>query len=152
MPGFETEHFGQVPLAPEVEFEFPCGLPGFDERRRFMPLRFERSDPLIFLQSLEDPGLCFITVPVLVADPAYRLEMEAEDLEAIGLDGFRQPRIGEDVMCLAVVSARPDGPTANLLAPVVVNLRNRRAVQAVAAARGYSHQHPLVSEESAVCS
>jgi flagellar assembly factor FliW len=151
MPGFETEHFGQVPLAPEVEFEFPRGLPGFDERRRFIPLRFEHSDPVIFLQSLEDPGLCFITVPVLVADPAYRLEMDTEDLEAIGLDGSRQPRIGEDVMCLAVVSARPEGPTANLLAPVVVNLRNHRAVQAVVPGSGYSHQHALMPEESAVC-
>ena len=130
---------------------FPCGLPGFEERRRFMPLRFERSEPLIFLQSLEDPALCFITLPVLAAEPAYRLEMAAEDLRQ-SASGFRQPRIGEDVLCLAVVSARPDGPTANLLAPVVVNLRNLRAVQAVAAARGYSHQHPLVSEETAVCS
>jgi flagellar assembly factor FliW len=152
MSGFETEHFGQVPLASEVEFEFPRGLPGFEERRRFIPLRFEPSDPLIFLQSLEDPGLCFITLPVLAADPEYRLDMDMEDLEAIGLDGSRQPRIGQEVMCLAVVSVRPDGPTANLLAPVVVNLRNRKAVQSVAPGSSYSHQHALVAEETAVCS
>ncbi len=152
MPEFETKHFGPVPETPEVEFVFPRGLPGFDERRRFVPLRFEQSDPLIFLQSLEDSGLCFITVPVLVIDPAYRLAMDAEDMKAIGLNGARQPRIGEEVMCLAVVSARPEGTTANLLAPVVVNLRDGRAVQAVMAESEYSHQHTLAPEETAVCS
>jgi flagellar assembly factor FliW len=152
MSEFETKHFGPVPETPEVEFVFPRGLPGFDERRRFVPLRSEQSDPLIFLQSLEDSELCFITVPVLVIDPDYRLGIDTEDLEAIGLDGSRQPRIGAEVMCLAVVSARPEGTTANLLAPVVVNLRNRQAVQAVMAGSEYSHQHALAPEETAVCS
>jgi flagellar assembly factor FliW len=152
MSGFDTKYFGQVPVAPQVEFEFPHGLPGFDEHRRFVPLRFEHSDPLIFLQSLEDPGLCFITVPVLVADPTYRLAIEADDLEAIGLNSSRQPRIGEEVMCLAVVSVRPEGPTANLLAPVVVNLRNRKAVQSVSTGSSYSHRHALAPQETAVCS
>ena len=43
----------------------------------------------------------------------------------------RQPRIGEDVLCLTVLSIRETGPTANLLAPMVVNLHNRKAVQAM---------------------
>ena len=152
MSGFETKHFGQIPQTPAVEFAFPRGLPGFDNCRRFVPLRFEQSDPLIFLQSLENSELCFITVPVLVIEPAYRLTMDAEDLEAIGLNGSRQPRIGEDVMCLAVISARAEGTTANLLAPVVVNLHNGQAMQAVMTGSEYSHQHALLPEETAVCS
>jgi flagellar assembly factor FliW len=67
--------------------------------------------------------------------------MSAEDIRLLGL--WRAPRIGEDVLCLAVLSIRPEGPTANLLAPVVVNLRNRLAVQAVAPDSEYSHRHPL---------
>jgi len=55
------------------------------------------------------------------------------------------------VLCLAVLSFRPTGPTANLLAPVVVNVANLKAVQAVMADSGYSHQHALAAQE-AVCS
>jgi flagellar assembly factor FliW len=33
-----------------------------------------------------------------------------------------------------------------------VNLKNRKAVQAVRADSGYSHQHALVPEEAPVCS
>ena len=56
------------------------------------------------------------------------------------------------MLCLTVLSVRETGPTANLLAPIVVNLRNRKAVQAVAAESDYSHQHALMPEEASVCS
>jgi flagellar assembly factor FliW len=36
-------------------------------------------------------------------------------------------------------------PTANLLAPIVVNLKTHRAIQAIQADSGYSHQHPLLA-------
>src|SRR5215467_1244354 len=85
MSFFQTKHFGRIPLEPEVEFHFARGLPGFDSRRRFVPLHFPQTDPLIFLQSLEDADLCFITVPVLVVDPEYRLSIERDDLEFLEL-------------------------------------------------------------------
>ncbi|MDE3165489.1 MAG: flagellar assembly protein FliW [Acidobacteriota bacterium] len=151
MPVMQTKNFGTIEYAPDSELEFPRGLPGFDERRRFVAVRFVESDPLIYLQSIEDPGLCFITMPVLAVDPAYRLRLAGEDLNEIGLPGARQPRIGEEVFCLTVLSIRETGPTANLLAPIVINLKTRRAVQAIAPEGGYSHQHELLPAESLVC-
>src|SRR3954447_10845870 len=151
MPVLKTKNFGPVSFASGAALEFPRGLPGFDARRRFVALHFTNADPLIFLQSLEDPELCFLTLPVLVVDRAYRLHVEPEDRELIGL-GSGELRIGDNVLCLAVLSLREDGPTANLLAPVVVNARNRVCVQAVAPQSAYSHQQPLVIEEAAACS
>ena len=145
----ETKNFGKISFEPESELEFPGGLPGFDDRKRFVAVRFVESDPLVYLQSLEDPGLCFITMPILAVDPKYRLKVSGEDLEQVGLPAARQPRIGDDVLCLTVLSVRETGPTANLLAPVVINLRSRKAVQAVAQEPGYSHQHVLLPGESA---
>jgi flagellar assembly factor FliW len=143
MPLFETRDFGPIDYQPEAALEFPRGLPAFENRRRFLALTLPQSEPLVYLQSLEDAGLCFITVPVRVVDNRYRLAMADEDLELIGLVPGAAPRIGEDVLCLAILAVREDGPTANLLAPVVVNLGNRRAVQAVAPEAAYSHQHPI---------
>jgi flagellar assembly factor FliW len=151
MPVARTTSFGQVSYDAGAVIEFPRGLPGFDRRRRFLAVRFPDSDPLVFLQSLEDAALCFITLPVLAIEPRYRLEVSAEDLVLVALPEGRRPRIGEDVLCLAVISIHPEGPTANLLAPVVVNLQNRRAVQAVAPEPRYSHRQPL-GQEAAVCS
>jgi flagellar assembly factor FliW len=150
MPVAQTTSFGQIAYDSESVIEFPRGLPGFDERRRFVAVRFPESDPLIFLQSLEETGPCFITLPVRAVEPHYPLEMNEEDLALVDLAAGRRPAIGKDVLCLAVVSIREEGPTANLLAPVVVNLRNRKAVQAVAAEPRYSHRHAL-GREAPVC-
>jgi flagellar assembly factor FliW len=152
MLSVHTQYFGTLSYEPDAPLEFPRGLPGFDDRRQFLALRFEDTQPLVYLQSLEDPGLCFITLPVLAIDPQYQLRVDGEDRDLIGLAVGRALRIGDDVLCLAVVSIRESGPTANLLAPVVVNLGNRKAIQAVAAESGYSHQHALVLEEAPVCS
>jgi flagellar assembly factor FliW len=148
MPVMQTKNFGTISYEPESELEFPCGLPGFDSRKRFVAVRFVESDPLVYLQSLEDPGLCFVTMPVLSVDPRYRLKVASEDLGHLGLPPVRQPRIGEDVFCLTVLSIRETGPTANLLAPIVINLKTRRAVQAIAPGSDYSHQFELMPEES----
>jgi flagellar assembly factor FliW len=152
MPVVQTHNFGSISYSHEAAIEFPRGLPGFDDRRRFLALQFEDTAPLVFLQSLERADLCFITMPVLAVDPQYRLQVSTEDLTEVDLSPLRQPRIGEDVLCLAVLSISESGPTANLLAPVVVNLRNLKAVQAVAPESGYPHRHALVTEEAPVCS
>jgi len=148
----ETKYLGKISFEPGSELEFPCGLPGFECRKRFLAVTFPASEPLIYLQSLEDPDLCFITMPLLAVDPRYRLNVSKEDLNRLGLRPASQPRIGEDILCLTVLSMREAGPTANLLAPIVVNLRNRRAVQAIGPDGGYSHQYELIPAEASVCS
>jgi flagellar assembly factor FliW len=151
MPETETTNFGLIHFAPESVFEFPHGLPGFEDRHRFLPVQNPRSAPILFLQSLEDPALCFTTLPIWVIDPGYHLHVMEQDLDLLGLTQDREPRIGEEVMCLAILSIRKTGTTANLMAPVVINLRNHVAVQAVSPETGYSHRHGLFPQEATTC-
>jgi flagellar assembly factor FliW len=157
MHAFETKLLGEISYEDDAVIEFPHGLPGFDEFRRFVAVTLEHTNPLVFLQSVEDAALCFTTLPVLSVDPCYRLSLSGEDRDLVDLPAGRQPVIGREVLCLAVLSIRETGATANLLAPVVVNPRNLKAVQAVAQESGYSHQHVLTvteeeTEEVALCS
>jgi flagellar assembly factor FliW len=152
MPSFDTKNFGRVEFESRDTIEFPRGLPGFEDRRRFLAIRQERTAPLVFLQSLEDPGLCFITAPVLAVEPRFRLKLSEEDRYAAGLASVRKPRIGKNVWALGVISVRETGPTVNLLAPLVINLSSLRAVQAVMRDSAYSHRHALPAPAEAVCS
>ena len=145
MPETETTNFGTISFAPESVFEFPNGLPGFEERRRFLPVQNPQTAPILFLQSLEEPSLCFTTLPIWVVDPLYRLHIMEQDLEVLKFPADHEPRIGSDILCLAVLSIRKTGTTANMLAPVVVNTENGRAVQAVRSDSMYSHKQALCS-------
>jgi flagellar assembly factor FliW len=147
-----TQNFGELSYADGALLEFPAGLPGFEARRRFLPVTIPASEPLVFLQSEEDAGLCFITLPVRSVDPDYRLLISQEDRALIGLDGAGPLEPGPALLCLAVVALAEDGPTANLLAPIVVNMSNRKAVQAIGPGSEYSCRHALLPvEEAAAC-
>ena len=138
-----TPQFGPGDYDQGSAFEFPAGLPGFEALRRFVLVERPALAPIVFLQSLDAPEVCFPTAPVEAIDPRYQLALTPEDRRQIALD-----ELNDEILCLAMLSAPENGPlTANLLAPVVVNPRTRRAVQAIRIDSCYSHQHPLAKSE-----
>ncbi|HUI55982.1 MAG TPA: flagellar assembly protein FliW [Bryobacteraceae bacterium] len=146
MPRLLTTYFGEIDFADASVFQFPHGLPGFETEHAFVFLRQPHTEPLMFMQSLTDPKLCFILLPILVADPRYRVNFDKEDIAELKLEPGRQPRIGEDILCAAILRAgdaeHPD-PTVNLMAPVVVNLKEKIGMQVIQPESGYSHREPL---------
>ena len=154
MPKCLTKSHGEIEYSEDVVMHFPEGLFGFESETRFLPIEVPGLHPLLFLQSVDRQALCFITLPILVIDPAYRLTLSPADLELAGMPPGHQPAIGEDVLCLAILTLHKDAPaTANLIAPLVMNLRTRQAVQAIVCEGEYSHQHIVpASSPEAVCS
>jgi flagellar assembly factor FliW len=130
------------------DLEFPQGLPAFETYTRFRLVQSSRYEQLLFLESKENPDLSFPVVPVPLLDPNYQLTLSDEDCIALGIEAAGTALA--QIVCLAVVTAYEDlPPTANLLAPVVVNFANGRAVQSVRADAVYSHKHPLIPPEVA---
>jgi flagellar assembly factor FliW len=127
MPEAATKYFGTIEYQPEAVIRFSSGLPAFEEETEFLTLEPASSAPLVFLQSLRRPGLCFLTLPMEIVAPEYSLEMTKEDIASLGLDAARQPRPGADVRCLAMLAVpKAGGITANLLAPVVIDRAGNR--------------------------
>jgi flagellar assembly factor FliW len=150
MPHALTAQFGTLDFEDDAVLSFPAGLPGFEHCRQFVLLEQPGLAPLVHLQSLEMEELCFLALPVQAIDAAYQPVVLPEDLNALGLSDIAQPSL-----LLALLAVAPDGSlTANLMAPVVVNLATRVAVQAVRADTRYSHEHALwdQSGEPGVCS
>jgi len=144
MPEFNTAYFGGLPAQPESVIEFPMGLPGFESEHRFVLVEQAINRPIVFLQSLSRPDLCFVTLPVSLLCADYDLSLSLEDLSALELQAPPTSLTGSDVLTLALVTFAEAGPpTANLLAPIVVNWRKRLAIQVIPADSPYSHRHPL---------
>ncbi len=155
MPACQTKYHGILEYGEDAVIAFPQGLFGFESETGFLPLEPPGARSIVLLQSLITPDLCFISLPVLVVDPHYTPSISPEDLEALELPADRQPRIGEEILCLALITIKQGRPTtANLLAPVIVNLKTRRAVQAISLDPSHSHQQALAApaEQEPVCS
>jgi flagellar assembly factor FliW len=142
MPWLHTTHFGRLDYTAASVLEFPEGLPGFESERQFVLVERPQYHPLVFLQSVRNPELSLPALPVRVVERNYELRLHASDIELLGLSA--QPRIGEDIVVLSLIAVHEQCPTANLLAPVVVNLRTNAAAQCIDPDLRYSHRHPLV--------
>ncbi len=127
-----STRLGEITFDSDSEIHLPSGLPGFESERRMIPVEIPAQRPLVYLHSATSPDLCFVTLPAPVVSSQFRLCLSEEDSAALQLDA-REPAIGEDVLCLAILL--PSGGTVqtNLGAPVVVNLHNFRCVQAIGA-------------------
>ena len=138
-----SDQFGDLEYNDEALLQFPRGLPGFEQCRFFVLIQQPQHAPLVHLQSLENAGLCFLAVPARQVDPDYGLQLHQDDLDLIPA--------GDPTLELVLLSAASDGQvTANLLAPIVIHLPTRVAVQSVRNDQKYSHQHPV--GEVASCS
>lgn len=151
MPECETKYYGRLAYEEDSVFEFPTGLIGFENETRFLPVEPAGASPIVLLQSLATPLLCFVALPVLVVDPAYRIAALPEDLRAAGLPPGVEPVIGTDVLCLVLITIQEhQATTANLLAPLLVNLKTRQGVQAISTDPAHTHQHPFLEPAEAV--
>ena len=125
----DNPHAGSLDVAPDRVIEFPEGLAGFEEFRRFSlfhPETPEGETPRYFiLQSMDDPAVAFN-----IADPAlfgFNYEINLSDPESAALD------LVDPSEAAVVVILVKDGESvrANLKAPLVLNVRARRGIQHV---------------------
>jgi flagellar assembly factor FliW len=133
-PSEDIETAAEIEL-PTIEFTVP--LPGFPDHREFALVRLDEAGLLYALQSVSDKDLRFLVVPPAPFFPDYAPEV---DDETLGLLGRPDP---DQLLLLLVVTAAEARVTANLLAPIVLDQGNRRAIQVVLTGSGLSVREPF---------
>lgn len=125
-----SNHLGEISWDPANEILLPAGLPGFDEERRMLAVEVPAQRPLVYLQSVERPEVCFVALPARTILPNFEPPLSDEDRATLRIPEDVRPEIGADILCLALLFPGADGLEANLGAPIVVNLHNLRCLQA----------------------
>ena len=144
MPQCKTRKLGTIDYDAADVLTFPKGLPGFEKETSFVSVEKVGLEPVVFLQSLVSPELCFVALPVEIVDRNYQLRVMNEDLLIISVPEEHRPPATEDLACLAIICLQEQGSaTANLLGPLVLNRKTKIGVQAIRDDSKYSATHPL---------
>lgn len=117
-----------VPVNPDAVFNFPQGLVGFDDARRFTLFHEEGKPTVFWLQSLDDPRLAFSVVPPESIDVQYEMELSDEDCALIDL---KDPAEVVVVVILYREEADNGRVAANTRSPLVLNTRSRLGMQKI---------------------
>jgi len=111
--------FGTSETSENKIIDFPAGLPGFDDLRKFIIVEADNTKPIYWLQSIENKH---IALPVIVSFAIindYNIDIRENELEDLDLESKN------DLLILNVVVIPEDvrKMTVNLAAPVVINAK-----------------------------
>ena len=134
-----SQRFGTFTVSADSVLHFPQGPIGFPTDRRFVILEHHPASPFKWLLSLDDPELGFA-----IANPA---ELVAGYEPPLAL-AARVLEVDERDIALFVIVTIPSDPramTVNLMAPVVVDMRTRRARQLIVEGTKVDPRYPVLN-------
>lgn len=139
---FNTTRFGELSVAEDRVINFPGGILGFPDGKRFIILDYEGEVPFKWLQSVDDPALAFLVVAPNLIKPDYSLCLKRGETADLGECN------DEDLAILTILTVPEDNPggmTANLRGPLVINSLTMRGKQMVLQDDRYAVRHPVFS-------
>lgn len=139
-----TKHFGDIEVEESGIIIFEEGLPGFEQARKFVLLYDGQPDsPFCWLQSVDQPDLAFAMINPEAIMPDYTVEIDDDIVERLGIES------PADVIYYAIVVIPDDiaEMTANMKAPVIINVREKKGMQVVMDNSDYDIRYNVSSDK-----
>ncbi len=124
----ETKKFGVIDVNKDAIFNFVMPIIGFNDLKKYAIIDYKPDSPFKWLQSLEDMELAFPITLCSFFDIDYKFDIPDEEAQTLGIES------ADDVFVCNIANipmSNPQGATINMLAPIVINLTNKKAMQLV---------------------
>jgi flagellar assembly factor FliW len=122
-----TKFLGEVEVTEQEILTFEHGLLGLEAEKKFVLLPINANLPLAVLQSVNKVEIGFVVSYPFVFKKDYSFEISEEDKEQLHIENE------EDVIAYTIVTLKEtfQDSTMNLLAPVVINVKQKCGKQIV---------------------
>jgi flagellar assembly factor FliW len=133
---FESTRFGPLSVSSDRIITFPSGLIGFPRPNKFVLI--DHKHPFSWLHGVDEPSIAFVVIDGFEVGYNYDLTLPFSQPEC----DFKET---DEFAILVVVTVRgdPSATTANLKAPLFVNIRNLRGAQVIFDSPDLSTRVPL---------
>ncbi len=120
----------EVEIDPSTLIEFPVGLPGFENCKRFKLFHSGDSPIVFWLQSIDDPAVVFSLADPDLLKVFYELTLTDEEQNALRVEA------GDELNIAVILSQQAENNLtaqsailANLRSPLIINVTKRTALQ-----------------------
>ena len=141
----ETRQFGNITIEEDKIITVPKGIPGFPGMDRYILLDHEAIRPFVSLQSVEDGTLAFYLMDPFLFKPDYKVDVEPYIKEMKWEQGDR-----DKIFVYVILNVADNDPkkiTANLIGPLLINIKKNQAVQMLLSDKDYTHKFLIFGEE-----
>lgn len=140
-----SKEFGEFEVKDEDIIKFNRPIFGFEDKESFIILRDSPEDDIMYLQSIEDENLHFIIVDPYAVLPKYEPQLSSDDITALKI---KKAEISDlRYMLIAIITENIENSVVNLKNPIVINSKNKQAIQAMLENEDYIMRYPLFSND-----
>ncbi len=143
----KTRCFGEVEIADEKIANFPNGILGFEELKRYTLIYDVKSNgekaKIAWLQAVDEPDLALPVISPFEVRKDYDPSISEEFLKNLGDVN------AENVVVLLVVTVPSDvsKATANLKAPIIINSDTLVGAQIIVENKDYPIKYPIINQD-----
>ena len=141
-----TSRFGEVEIDENAIFDFVLPIIGFHDLTKYTILDYKPDSPFKWLQSVEEGDLAFPITLCSFFGIDYQFDIPDEEAEKLEIES------ADDVFVCNIATipqSNPQGATINMLAPIIVNLANKKAMQTVLKNTEFQVRYKLFNEDRA---
>jgi len=138
----QTKYHGEVEIVEDTILTFAKGIPGFPDETKFTLLPLPDLTNMSVMQSVTTPGLAFVVAdPYSIFSP-YEFALDDNTVEELEISG------PEDVSALVILTVQDpfEKSTANLQAPIVMNMKKNKGKQVILNNENYKTKQPLFGQ------
>jgi len=134
--------FGDIEYTDSDVIHFSEGMIGFNQFQDYVVVNTKEGSPYKWLQSVKEPGLAFLlSLPNSFLEE-YSPEISTKEAKGLGLSQETQYLV---LVTTTIPPGKPNEATANLAAPVIINLETRKAKQVILEDEAYTIRYPIFS-------
>lgn len=145
----KTKYLGEIEINKEQIINFPKGLLGFEDHKEFVILNIEGNAHFKFLQDIHHEYISFLIVNPWDFYEDYDIELPDDKLINIEIDPKGNTQMA--IYNIVTLGNSLQESTCNLLAPIVINLEDKKGKQFVLDNSPYSTKHRLLPEGEKSC-
>jgi flagellar assembly factor FliW len=137
-----TKYHGEIEVNEGSLLSFEQGIPGFAEEKKFVLLPLPENDWFHILQSVSTPQLGFVVTDPFLFTKEYDFELDQGSVETLELTNEKNVK----VLTILTMRETLTESTANLQAPIIINLANNNAKQVILNDSNYQTKHLLFAQ------
>ncbi len=135
----QTRFHGDIEIQLDQIWNFPKGIPGFEDEIQFTLLPIEGNDTFQVLQSTQTPTTAFIVANPYTLIDDYSFDVDEPTVNLLSIESEK------DVFVLSVISLKEpfESSTINLQAPLIFQVTTKKARQMILNDNKFSLRHPI---------
>ena len=122
-----------------MEILFEKGIPGFEDYKYFNVNIIKDNEKFYSIVSKEDDNIGFISISPFDIKKDYEIDLDDEFVKELDIKDEKDVL----VLCLITLGKTLKDSTANLKAPIIINIKNNRGKQLILQDDKYKIKEPL---------